>query len=43
VKTVNVILHEMSWTEAKGYFKENEIAIFPVSSNEEHGPQNPLG
>jgi len=40
---VKVILHEMSWIEAKEYFKENEIAIFRVSSNEEHGPQNPLG
>jgi len=37
------MLHEMSWTEAKEYFKKNDIAIFPVGSNEQHGPQNPLG
>jgi len=37
------MLHEMSWTEAKEYFTENDIAILPVGSNEEHGPQNPLG
>ena len=43
VKTVKVMLNEMSWIEAKEYFKENEIAILPVGSNEEHGPQNPLG
>jgi creatinine amidohydrolase len=33
----------MSWTEAKEYFKKNDIAILPVGSNEQHGPQNPLG
>jgi len=37
------MLHEMSWTEAKGYFEKNDIAIIPVGSNEQHGPQNPLG
>ena len=40
---MKVMLHEMSWTEAKEYFKKNDIAIFPVGSNEQHGPQNPLG
>jgi len=43
VKTLKVRLHEMSWTEAKEYFKKNDIAIIPVGSNEQHGPQNPLG
>jgi len=33
----------MSWTEAKDYFKKNDIALLPVGSNEQHGPQNPLG
>ena len=33
----------MSWTEAKEYFIKNDIAILPVGSNEQHGPQNPLG
>jgi creatinine amidohydrolase len=43
VKALKVMLHEMSWTEAKEYFVENDIAILPVGSNEQHGPQNPLG
>jgi creatinine amidohydrolase len=33
----------MSWTEAREYFGKNDIAILPVGSNEQHGPQNPLG
>ena len=37
------MLHEMSWTEAREYFKKNDISILPVGSNEQHGPQNPLG
>lgn len=40
---MKVLLHEMSWEEAKQYFAENDIAIFPVGSNEQHGPHNPLG
>ena len=40
---MKVLLHEMSWVEAKEYFMENDIAILPVGSNEQHGPQNPLG
>ncbi|MBX5321310.1 MAG: creatininase family protein [Candidatus Bathyarchaeota archaeon] len=40
---MKVLLHEMSWTEAKEYFSKNDIAIIPVGSNEQHGPQNPLG
>lgn len=37
------MLHEMSWDEAKEYFAKSDIAILPVGSNEQHGPQNPLG
>jgi creatinine amidohydrolase len=40
---MKVLLHEMSWAEAKKYFAKNDIAIVPVGSNEQHGPQNPLG
>ncbi|MEM3608977.1 MAG: creatininase family protein [Candidatus Bathyarchaeia archaeon] len=40
---MKVLLHEMSWVEAKKYFAENDIAILPVGSNEQHGPHNPLG
>jgi creatinine amidohydrolase len=43
VKALKVILHEMSWTEAKEYFMKADVAILPVGSNEQHGPQNPLG
>lgn len=40
---MKVLLHEMSWTEAKKYFEKSDIAIIPVGSNEQHGPHNPLG
>jgi len=40
---LKMMLHEMSWSEAKEYFAESDIAIVPVGSNEQHGPQNPLG
>jgi creatinine amidohydrolase len=43
VETVKILLHEMSWIEAKEYFSKDDIAILPVGSNEQHGPQNPLG
>jgi creatinine amidohydrolase len=33
----------MSWDEAKEYFSNNEAAILPVGSNEQHGPHAPLG
>ncbi len=36
-------LHEMSWDEAEGYFRNNEVAILPVGSNEQHGQHAPLG
>lgn len=40
---MKILLHEMSWTEAKNYFVKNDMAIVPVGSNEQHGPQNSLG
>jgi creatinine amidohydrolase len=40
---LKVLLHEMNWKEAKRYFAENDLAILPVGSNEQHGPPNPLG
>jgi len=40
---LKVLLHEMSWSEAKEYFTNNDIVILPVGSNEQHGPANPLG
>jgi len=38
-----VLLYGMSWVEAKEYFTQNDIAVLPVGSTEQHGPQNPLG
>jgi len=35
VKLMKVLLHEMSWIEAKEYFSKNDIAIIPVGSNEQ--------
>lgn len=40
---MKVLLQEMSWIEAEEYFRKNDVAILPVGSNEQHGPQNPLG
>ena len=40
---MKVMLQKMSWVEAREYFKDNDMAILPVGSNEQHGPQNPLG
>ncbi|MGA2768354.1 MAG: creatininase family protein [Candidatus Bathyarchaeia archaeon] len=40
---MKVLLHEMSWSEAKEYFTNNDTVILPVGSNEQHGPANPLG
>lgn len=37
------ILHELSWVGAKKYFQSSDIAILPIGSTEQHGPQNPLG
>jgi creatinine amidohydrolase len=41
--SVKLLLHEMSWQDAKEYFENNHVAIVPVGSNEQHGPANPLG
>ena len=43
MKALKVLLYEMSWVEAKEYFSKNDITILTVGSNEQHGPQNPLG
>jgi len=43
IDLTKVLLHEMSWVEAKEYFAQNDMAILPVGSTEQHGPQNPLG
>jgi creatinine amidohydrolase len=40
---LKTLLSDMSWTEDKEYFSENDIVIFPVGSTEQHGPANPLG
>lgn len=40
---MKILLHEMSWVEAKEYFLRNDMVILPVGSNEQHGPHNPLG
>jgi len=32
VKALKVLLHAMSWVEAKEYFSKNDIAILPVGS-----------
>ncbi len=37
------LLHELNWVEAKEYFTENDVAILPLGSTEQHGPHNPLG
>lgn len=42
-RVLKVLLHEMSWPEAKEYFAKNDIVILPVGANEQHGPANPLG
>lgn len=38
-----VQLAEISWSEAKSVFEENDVVLIPVGSNEQHGPHNPLG
>lgn len=40
---MKTLLHEMSWMEAREYFRKSDVAVLPVGSNEQHGPQNPLG
>ena len=43
IDVTKFLLYEMSWVEAKEYFAKNDVAILPVGSTEQHGPQNPLG
>ncbi len=43
ISGLKFLLGEMSWVEAKEYFKKNDIVILPVGSTEQHGPANPLG
>jgi creatinine amidohydrolase len=38
---VNLI--EITWTEAHEYLKNNDTAILPIGSTEQHGPHSPLG
>ncbi|RLF20531.1 MAG: creatininase family protein [Thermoprotei archaeon] len=37
------VLSEMTWVMAREYFKKCDVALLPVGSTEQHGPQNPLG
>jgi len=37
------LIHELSWTDARKYFKTCDVAILPCGSTEQHGPHNPLG
>ncbi|HDI75036.1 MAG TPA: creatininase family protein [Thermoprotei archaeon] len=36
-------LSQMTYEEARNYFKEKDLAILPIGSVEQHGKQNPLG
>jgi len=38
---LKVLLHEMSWQEAKEYFAKSDIAIIPVGSNSSMGLLTP--
>lgn len=38
-----MMLREASWFDLKDTITENTVAIIPVGSTEQHGPQNPLG
>jgi creatinine amidohydrolase len=37
------LIYSMSWKEAEEYFSNHDLVILPIGSNEQHGPQNPLG
>lgn len=37
------LLYSMSWKELEEYFSKKDTVILPVGSNEQHGPQNPVG
>lgn len=38
-----MILKEVSWLDIKPAITEDAVAVIPVGSTEQHGPQNPLG
>lgn len=42
-KTRSVWLQEITWQEVAQYLLEDDIALFPVGSTEQHGPAGPLG
>ncbi|WP_434511738.1 creatininase family protein [Desulfitobacterium sp. AusDCA] len=39
----SVWLQELTWEDVADYLKDNDIAILPVGSTEQHGPAGPLG
>jgi len=39
----SIWLNELTWEDVEEYLKEDDIAIFPVGSLEQHGPAGPLG
>ena len=41
--TRSVWLQELTWPEVAAYLEEDDIALFPVGSTEQHGPAGPLG
>ena len=43
ISGLKFLLGEMSWVEAKEYFKKSDIVVLSVGSTEQHGPANPLG
>jgi creatinine amidohydrolase len=42
-KLRSVWIQENTWEDVRDYLKNNDIAIIPVGSTEEHGPAGPLG
>lgn len=42
-KLRSVWLQELTWEDVAEYLQDNDIAIFPVGSTEQHGPAGPLG
>lgn len=38
-----MMLREVSWFDLKGTITDDTVAVIPVGSTEQHGPQNPLG
>lgn len=39
----SIWLNELTWPEVEEYLKNEDLILFPVGSNEEHGPAAPLG